>query len=63
MKDLIFFIKTCRFFIALIVLVISWIVLTIVLVLFIKNDVASLIISTALIFITLYLYTKELIRE
>jgi len=63
MKDIILMWKIARFVIALIIAVVSWVILSIVLTIFIKNDIAALIISTSFILLTLYLYTKELIRE
>jgi len=63
MKDLFTALKIVRFFIALVVSLIAWIILSFILTLIIKNDVIALIISTSLIFITLFLYTKELIKE
>jgi len=63
MKDFILMWKIARFVIALILAVVSWVILSIVLTIFIKNDIVALIISTSFIVLTLYLYTKELIRE
>ncbi|QCI29107.1 hypothetical protein [Caminibacter pacificus] len=63
MKDIILMWKIARFVIALTIAVVSWVILSIVLTIFIKNDIAALIISTSFILLTLYLYTKELIRE
>ena len=63
MKDIILMWKIARFVIALIIAVVSWVILSIVLTIFIKNDIVALIISTSFIVLTLYLYTKELIRE
>jgi hypothetical protein len=63
MKDIILMWKIARFIIALTLAVVSWVILSIVLTIFIKNDIVALIISTSFILLTLYLYTKELIRE
>ncbi len=63
MKDIILMWKIARFFIALTIAVISWVILNIVLAFFIKSDIVILTISTSFILLTLYLYTKELIRE
>jgi hypothetical protein len=63
MKDIILMWKIARFIIALTIAVVSWVILSIVLTIFIKNDIVALIISTSFIVLTLYLYTKELIRE
>ncbi len=63
MKDVILMWKIARFFIALTIAVISWVILNIVLAFFIKSDIVILIISTSFILLTLYLYTKELIKE
>ena len=63
MKDLFFAYKVIRFFIALVVSLVAWIILDIILALFIKSDIIILIISTSLILLTLFLYTKELIKE
>jgi len=63
MKDLFFTYKVIRFFIALVVSLVAWIILDIILALFIKSDIIILIISTSLISLTLFLYTKELIKE
>ncbi len=63
MKDIILMWKIARFVIALIIAVVSWVILSIVLAFFIKSDVVILTISTSFILLTLYLYTKELIRE
>ncbi|QCT93782.1 hypothetical protein FE773_00885 [Caminibacter mediatlanticus TB-2] len=63
MKDLFTAFKIVRFFIALVVSLIAWVILSIILTLIINNDVTALIISTSFILITLFLYTKELIKE
>jgi len=63
MKDIILMWKIARFIIALTLAVVSWVILSIVLTIFIKNDILVLIISTSFILLTLYLYSKELIRE
>jgi len=63
MKDLFTAFKIVRFFIALVVSLVAWMILNIILALFIKNDIIILTISTSLILITLFLYTKELIKE
>ncbi|GAB6044818.1 hypothetical protein JCM11957_04160 [Caminibacter profundus] len=63
MKDLFTAFKMVRFFIALVVSLVAWVILNIILALFIKNDIVILTISTSLILITLFLYTKELIKE
>jgi len=63
MKDLFTAFKIVRFFIALVVSFIVWVILSVILTLIINNDVIALIISTSLILITLFLYTKELIKE
>jgi len=63
MNDLFTAIKMARFFIALVVSLVAWVILNIILALFIKNDIIILTISTSLILVTLFLYTKELIKE
>jgi len=63
MKDLYTAFKIARFFIALVVSLVAWVILNIILALFIKNDIIILTISTSFILLTLYLYTKELIKE
>lgn len=63
MKDLFFTYKVIRFFIALVVSLVAWVILNIILALFIKNDIITLIISTTFILTTLFIYIKELIKE
>jgi len=63
MKDLFTAFKIVRFFIALVVSFIVWVILSVILTLIINNDVIALIISTSLILVTLFLYTKELMKE
>jgi len=63
MKDLFFAFKTIRFVIALVVSLIFWVILNILLALFIKNDILTLIISTSFVLVTLFLYVKELSKE